>query len=616
MSEDYIFRYRIDPPQRPAAKRVGALSEFARSQLLSLLDIITPCSGGAEVKVDGFKFLGPDDGVRGLYDSRHQSGRRPPGGGNGSGAGGEYQNMANAALYEPRIEYIARQLRDILSLVELESDGQPVEVDGFRLRNHADWADARLASPCDILLQASSQCNLNCVFCYNRGGLDSLRWGGNSPEEELREMETRLRYYNPRAGKGLFPTYGNPYELLVGPRALHILAKLRQKTAATFRLCTNGSKLDESFAARLGALAPIHLDVSLNSASPARRAMLMGDDNPETAIRSLALLREHGIPYAVTIVLWPLPSLAEALEDLAETVAYAADNLATLVQVNLPSFTKVLFPEPPFDTEIVWGSTVERVRELREHFECPIVIKPSLYEENLTRARKNLPEVTGAIMGSPAARCGLRHGDVIEMVNGIPVRNRAQARDMLTIMQENGRGDVTLRVRRNGHAVDLEMKPHDYAYPFAPETGTHLGAVFMGSGFRESYLERMRNILLARRPREALLLSSALIRPTLEQMLTENPLYVPAGTRLRIEVPENNAFAGNIILGDLLLVQDFIDFIQGYLDGVESVDLILIPSSPFYLGGWKRDLTGRPYLDIEREVGIPVSLMECDPIWD
>jgi hypothetical protein len=328
-------------------------------------------------------------------------------------------------------------------------------------------------------------------------------------------------------------------------------------------------------------------------------------------------LKKYGIPFSVIVVMWPFPSLAEALEDLAITAAYAEDNLAVLVQVNLPGYTKFFTPRPSFDTEEVWQRTVEHVHGLRERLGCPIVIRPSLYEENLTRDRKNMAEVIGTVIGSPASKCGLEPGDIIAMVNGIKVANRAQARDLLTILQGNGTDGGTLTVGRGGRLLELEIRPADCGFPFTPFTATHLGAVFMGTGLRQEYLERMRNILLTHDGGEVLLLSSRLVKPTLEQMLEENPWYVPEGTRLHIEVPENDYFGGNVILGDLLLVQDFIDFIKRYLRETGSqVDLILIPSSPFYLGGWKRDLSGRPYLDIEREVGIPVALIECDPMWD
>jgi len=70
-------------------------------------------------------------------------------------------------------------------------------------------------------------------------------------------------------------------------------------------------------------------------------------------------------------------------------------------------------------------------------------------------------------------------------------------------------------------------------------------------------------------------------------------------------------------MGDLLVVEDFIYGIRRYLNKKDSkLDLIVIPSSPFNLNQWGRDLTGRVYLDIERETGIPVEILPCTTIYD
>ncbi|MDY6844321.1 MAG: hypothetical protein SVW57_09565, partial [Thermodesulfobacteriota bacterium] len=69
--------------------------------------------------------------------------------------------------------------------------------------------------------------------------------------------------------------------------------------------------------------------------------------------------------------------------------------------------------------------------------------------------------------------------------------------------------------------------------------------------------------------------------------------------------------------GDLLVVQDYIDYITDYEEnGNTRPDLVVIPSSPFNLSGWGRDLTGRVYLDIERQTGIPVEILACQTIYD
>src|SRR5450759_2026608 len=249
---DDMFRYRVDPPPERNRPQVNALSEFVQSQLCNLLDIVVPCSGETEVRVDGFKLMGPDGGVHKLYDGQGRRGEITRGSGHdANGDRGGYRNMANAGLYEPRIEYIARQLHDILTLVELESEGKPVAIDGFHLKNHRDWASSRVASASDILMHASSRCDLNCVFCYNRGAIDSLAWHERSPEEELREMQTRLSLYDASGGIGLFPSFGSPCEFMANPHAIEILGELSRKTSATLRICTNGTKLEESTAARL-----------------------------------------------------------------------------------------------------------------------------------------------------------------------------------------------------------------------------------------------------------------------------------------------------------------------------------------------------------------------------
>jgi len=84
-----------------------------------------------------------------------------------------------------------------------------------------------------------------------------------------------------------------------------------------------------------------------------------------------------------------------------------------------------------------------------------------------------------------------------------------------------------------------------------------------------------------------------------------------------VEVPVNDYFGGNILMGDLLVVEDFIRHIKKHIStNRANPDVVIIPSSPFSLGDWGRDLTGRVYLDIERCVGIPVELLECEPIYD
>ncbi len=614
MEEESFFRYPLRPPGNGREESREPLVEMVRAQLRNLLDIARLLEEGREVEVDGFRFLGPERGRHGLEGGR---GSRPPAPGVPPSPGGTMENMANAALYEPRITFIARQLESLLSVVQLESGGKPVEVDAFRLRRPSDWADAPVEGPADIINHAATRCQCDCIFCYNKGSLPSLEQPGRDPDFEWKYLEEQLRHYSPLAQRGLFPRFGSPRDLLAHPHALALLRALREKSDRPLRFATNGNKLTPAVISALAELAPLSLDLSLNSSSPERRSYLMRDRRPETAIRSLPLLVAAGIPYAVTIVAWPQPSLQEMLYDLEETCRYAAQNRARLVQVNLPGYSRFFSPQPLFDSELVWERAVHRVQELRRELPCPIVVSPSMYEENLTRSRKNLPEVTGVVPGSPAARGGLRAGDVILEMNGIKVKNRPQARDLLTLFQQSGQEEVLVTVRRNGETARLGVRAGDFSYPYDPQTGSHLGVVFMGMGLRSAYLEVLREIINSSGARSVLFLTSRLVRPTLEQLLAEHPLGLPGDVEFRLSVPENRFFGGNIILGDLLVVQDFIDHLREYAAGGRPrPDLAVIPSTPFQLSRWGRDLTGRPYLDIARETGMSVKLLECRPIWE
>jgi hypothetical protein len=659
-SEDYIFRYPLQLESASNAIYPNAVTEMIRAQLQSLLNLVVPVAGGKEVKVDGFKLLRDRDKVYDIFVKNYDGDRsvtHPPdplplsqARGEGGvevregdkrgevdkrlrdqdqapGAHGEaslleqtgYQDVKNAALYEPRIELIKAELESLMSVVNLEKEGKVVAVDGFRLKNLRDWLVPSAGDPIEVFGYAGTRCDADCIFCYNNGNPSSLSLGvlRRSRAEEWDEIMTRLRYFSPEGGLGLFPSLGSIYEVLNHPRIFEILRRLREKTPAVFRIAINGTRLTPRTISRLDSLLPVYLYLSLNSASPLRRRKLMKDKNPQVAIDALPLLREKGIPYATVIVPWPSDSLVETLEDLERTVAYADKHDSHLIQINLPGYSRYLSSEKLYDLNQVWSATVARVRELRKGTSAPIVVMPSLFEENLYEEHKNRPEIIGLVKNSPAARAGLEKGDEIIKVNGLIVSRRPQARDILATLQQSKMVSAEITVKREGQLLDLSVNQRDFAYPYSENVDRHLGIVMMGTGFRVSYLEKLREVIDGYQAKHILFLSSALVRPSFEQALAESPLFASGHLTIDIRVPRNNFFGGNIFMGDLLVVQDFIDCIREYLekDG-KRPDLVVIPSSPFNLGAWRRDLTGRAYLDIEREVGIPVELLDCATVYD
>jgi len=531
-----------------------------------------------------------------------------------------YQNARNVAFYEPRIDLIKNLLEALLPLVELERDGQIMEVDGFRLRDLQDWLVPSSGDPGEVFDYAGRHCNCNCVFCCNRGIPPSVVTANNlnsSAEEEFEEMKSRIKYFSPQARSALFASLDTVYEVTTHPYFLEVLRLLREKTSQPFRITTNGSNLTPEVVAELAKLKPIYPYLSLNSSSPQRRQRLMKDSKPEIAINALPLLRQHGIPYATVIVPWPVETIDEMLEDLSSTAAYAARHETHIIEVNLPGYSKYFSSTKLFDLDEVWKAIISRVRELREICDCPIIAMPTLYEENLYQGHKNSAQIIGLVKNSPAHLGGLTKGDLVLKINNFSICNRPQARDILYMLNQSQINEITIAVQRNSQKWETNLDLTNYSYPYSKEIDTHLGIIFRGTGLRMSYIEELRQIIQAHEAKRVLFLSSALVKPTLEQCLSESHFFGDSQIKIDIEVPQNRFFGGNIFMGDLLVVQDFIDCINECIMRKEDKpDLVVIPSSPFNLNGWGRDLTGRVYLDIERKTGVPVEILPCATIYD
>lgn len=82
-----------------------------------------------------------------------------------------FQDPRTVILSEPRIWMVKGMLEALLQIVELEHDGHPVAVNGFRLRNLQDWVvvfGGRI-TPSILLDGLAVGCNVSCRFCYIKG---------------------------------------------------------------------------------------------------------------------------------------------------------------------------------------------------------------------------------------------------------------------------------------------------------------------------------------------------------------------------------------------------------------------------------------------------------------
>jgi MoaA/NifB/PqqE/SkfB family radical SAM enzyme len=519
--------------------------------------------------------------------------------------------LRNIFHSEPRVELIKKQLESILKIVQLEKNGQTVEVDGFRLRNLGDWLIQSDDNPDNILCLLATNCNANCIFCYTKGDPPEMRFDSvkRSSVEEFEEVKTRIKYYSPELKTQLFYSHNEVYEVLLHPHLFETLELLRQKTSAPFLITTNGMVLKAGFVKRLSNFKPIMLTISLNSADIERRKRIMNDKHPEVAINALPLLKAEEIPFNVTIVAWPENNdISSLLKDIYNTVLYADSYDPYCIMIHLPGYSKFFSETKLFDTEDVWSKITYTVRSLREKISTPVFVAPILYEENLYYEQLNKPEIKGVVKGSPAAKAGLKRGDLILEVDGFKVDNRASCSALLRIIVKNKETEISILVNRNEKNIEFKINPKDFLYPHS-QIGDNLGILMLGEGFGKSNIKKIREIIEKHNPKSILFLSSRLVKPTFQQELAKSGILEDLDVEFYIEIPENRTLGGNIFMGDLLLVDDFIYCIKKFITENKKPDLVIIPSTPFT--PWGRDLMGRTYPAIERTVGVNVELLDA-----
>jgi hypothetical protein len=277
---------------------------------------------------------------------------------------------------------------------------------------------------------------------------------------------------------------------------------------------------------------------------------------------------------------------------------------------------------------------VKRVGELRKQFVVPLVIEPNSFVRHTTKAI-----IDGVIPDSPAANCGLKYGDTIIRASGYEIHSRMHAISMLrkssSVLgntfeiqesvsgiehrQQCGWDRVVLEVERGSERFEVTLDRYDTeamkTFPYAeiaPFQDFSYGLVLTDC-LPYSSLKAARDIITKRGAKRVLVVTSAMFSPILKYMLDHSGAFEDLDVSVLIAT--NNYFGGTVNIADLLVVQDFVDAIRDFMDQEPvRLDLVLIPSSPFSSSPWGRDLTGRPWHDIERAVRLPVELIPCPTV--
>lgn len=509
----------------------------------------------------------------------------------------------------PFVNYLQSRLESLLTLIEFEENGRPVAPDGFRLRNLSAWAFEPYNSAFECMGSFSSQCNLKCKFCYEEGN----PIGYEQTRLTLPEAETRLRYYRKDENRGLPLFRQRIYkEPFTNKELIPILKSVRAAhPEVEFHLTTNGSLFTDELLRELAGLLPINLCISLNSSDPDIRNALMADRRSRESIDMVTRFADYGLPYAGSIVAWPEMEESE----LIRTIRFLDEHQARMIRISLPGFSRFYSQRPPFETRPIWQRILDTVLPLRKELETPILVLPSLYH-----APALLPEVAGIIRNSPAAKAGMKFGDIIKSVNGHIAPTRTMAQELLLAENRTGRMDVEFE--RNGEIfreVLHESEADEANYPYRPAgypvpKARPMGIVLVDD-LNPAWLMELLEKLALSKAKHILLMTSAIMEPLVASLLEILPDVdrLLGEKNLYLWVPEHRFWGGNIVLGDLYMCSDYIEGVRDFeRTGAVRPDLLVIPAS-FSPNGYM-DLTGVSYSVIEQATGVPVLLAKCSTI--
>ena len=518
----------------------------------------------------------------------------------------EFHTAKAFAREEPRIELIEAMLKSVLATVVLEFEGQPVEVDGFRLRDLEDWRTAREASLQQNLGSFSTTCNCHCTFCYEDGNPEGL-FETEPRFVSVDEAVTRSRYL--RDGKGLLRETKSFFEPLTNPDFLALLELIREHDPhQVIDVTTNGAALTSEMVGRLAELKPAYVNLSLISSDEPTRRRLMGDRRSATAIAAIECLQASEIPFMGTLV--PMPQ--QGLQDVSETIEYLDAHDARLVRVAMPGLTRHHPRYEPGAIEAWLPKLIEHVSELRSRLTTPVILSPFGFASTSIEA-----VVEGVIRNSPAAAAGVKPNDRLRLVGGTEVVSRAHANSLLRRAMDDGVVDI--EILRDGQALHLRLQEPARevdAYPYKPRDYEPLNFAGMSFGlclpgaFHLQYLKQIHAAIHERDAKSTVVVVSAFYRELVGDLLAGLPL--PEGSTLELVVPRNEFFGGNVNVGDLWVLDDIRRAIEAHARSHGEPDLLLLPSS--FLSRWGRDLCGVPYKELQATLGIEIALIKCERI--
>ncbi|MTI80286.1 MAG: DUF512 domain-containing protein [Firmicutes bacterium] len=430
------------------------------------------------------------------------------------------------------------------------------------------------------ILPITSTCNVRCIFCSHRQNpprTESYR----IPPLTMEQVKTAISFMDPDIPVviGESVTKIMEGEPLTHPRWQEIMQEIRDSFPKTpIQLTTNGNLLTNSVIEKLSELAPISINLSLNSASSSGREKLMMDKLAHQAINSARLLQEYNIPFHGSIVAMPHIT---GWQDLTDAVLYLDQCLAKTVRVFLPGYTAFAPKELQFNQNM-WQQLRNHVKGLRSRVAVPITCEP----EQLDNLRA---EVVGVIKNSPAQQAGMKPGDLILEVSEEVVLSRVHA-----FNQVLNTDNPLLKVKRKSNVMNIKL---------AKEAGDSSGLV-MAYDIYPDTIQEIEKAARRNRSEKTVVLASQLAYQVLKRAVD---VVAYGDSSFHIQAVKSRYFGGSIMAAGLLLVDDFNAALEEIAFSNKNFQLILLPSIAFDMHG--RDLGGNSYLELQQKWGVPVELI-------
>lgn len=432
------------------------------------------------------------------------------------------------------------------------------------------------------ILPLTSMCNMRCIFCshsQNPSCVRVYRIAPRSAAEVARTLSFMDRAYPVVIGESVTRIIeGEPF---THPGIEDILQLVRDRfTGTTIQITTNGSLLDESMVKMLKTLGKVVINLSLNSATEAGRALLMGDKSALSSIKCPILLQEHKVPFHGSVV--AMPHLV-GWQDVCKTIKYLSECGAQTIRILLPGYSKLAPAALQFGPSVLPELRL-LVTRLRKELSTPLICEPPAIQDLE-------PRIAGVIDGTPAGRADIRPGDLIVSVNKVRPLTRVQAFNEIyktaSPVLKIKRGDEQKYVRldknsreRSGLVMDYDIDP--------------------------DLIKDINRVIRRRRVSKALVLTSELAGPVINMALKQ---FYQGAAEIRVVVVRNRFFGGSIKAAGLLTIKDFqialADFFNEH-PGWQP-ELVLLPGLAFDHQG--RDLTDLSYMDLGEKYGTVIDIL-------